>query len=112
MCVRLCLLYIVFVCVRYVMCVRDAQCMCRVGIVSDVFSLLLCVDRRKVYHIYFITTVFLLSIAELLSDVSQHFNLGSDGCHSFEGADCEEAWGEHGHVRIISTSASVVRMAG
>ena len=49
---------------------------------------------------------------ELLSDVLQHFCLCSDGCHSFEGVDCEEAWGEHGHVCIISTSASVVCMAG
>ena len=56
--------------------------------------------------------VFLLSITELPSDVSQRFCLGSNGCHSFEGVDCKEAWGEHGHVHIISTSTSVVRMVG
>ena len=49
---------IVFVCVCYIMCTHDAQCMCHVGIVSGVFSLLLYVDRKKkVYHIYFITTL-------------------------------------------------------
>ena len=49
---------------------------------------------------------------ELPLDVSQHFCLCSNGYHSFKGVDCEEAWGEHGHVCIISASASVVRMVG
>ena len=47
---------------------------------------------------------------ELPSDVSQHFHLCSDGHYSFEGVDCKEAWGEHGHIRIISASSSMVRM--
>ena len=35
-----------------------------------------------------------------------------NGCHSFEGVDCKEAWEEHGHVHVISTSASVVHTVG
>ena len=49
---------------------------------------------------------------KLPSDVLQHFHLHSGGYHSFKGADCKEAWGEHGHVCIISTSTSVVHVAG
>ena len=39
-CVHLGLLCIVFVCVRYVVCVHDAWCMRCVGVISGVFSLL------------------------------------------------------------------------
>ena len=50
------LLCIVFVCVRYIVCVHDTRCMCHVGIISGVFSLfLLCVDREKRFIIFILS---------------------------------------------------------
>ena len=53
--VHLGLFCIVFICVCYIVCMHDARCMCRVGIVSGVFSLLLYVDRRKRFIIFILS---------------------------------------------------------